>query len=1835
MNTRISEEKNKGYDFRDTYENYSEWKLDLEEAERKVCPLAVSRSKSMEAYNKSKLSQSLWTLPEGWQECTWKKKTFNCVHGAPRKSKGTGIRARASMKEWKCPYEVSFTVCKGDDGGCYMKTVIQGDDKLWHNHPVGPNFGSLYPRIRKANVDEKTVKKLLLYGAAPRKVREFARVQTGFSLTRTDLSNYRYQAMAQERMDEALFSCTKDFMSRREGNDCRGEWDKEGTVQQLTIQSAIQKDWFTRYGSVLNLDATYNTNVSKYCLMGLGATTDNGKGELVFSSVMRGTTSIALERMFSLFKERNENWEQIIKVIVVDKDFNEIQVVEKMFPKAQVILCVFHVLAYIKKEVRKSKYALGKEDAEFVDSMFRFMAFARSRKKYMDMYEGMKKRCTDTWWGYFIKNWHRCRDRWAGPWVNTYPHLGNRTNNRLERKWRDVKADDEIHAQTPIVRFINRLFNYMSERDAAYIEACTKHRLVILPQRSYHSALHNILYHASPYALRIMDKLFKAYETGFWTLNVERSCEASQHMRTVTVSRLSRRKRKTEEEQHEGPDEEELDELDMDDEEECKTYQVDINTGSCTCTFHRTRLLPCYHLVECLKPGLLSAKMIPERWVANQTLYATEEVQEEQKYEAPSPKSIFRIHPEYRHKVHVDKKIMSMEEKFNFIQQITRDVASKISGLGGASFEQAASNLQTILSIFNENMADLAAFQKEVDKRCNRAMHGDVTDNLAVPPEPRFTTARVLGRPKGRRSSPTKRKRFTTDMNNCDLSKFRRSKFRKTQQPGRKKLDRKEEKKKLNDRLHAHWKEVHGQCTSVNGILDDIKSYMPLHRSWTQLHRLKVKNVENPATKRIRLVRKQYKNVVHDSRELLDEQVVERLLKKYRATNDHSKAVTLEGVGGFSPKLLQVMQSLWSYRVATENLEQWREWMLSKGTEIDKMDKDFKACFGFEHTAESWRSIVQERGLQKRNRVSSSIVPDMLSLWPQKLTTTTAMHSCIRLFQQLYRDKLSFRFADVDEHWLMTMNEKERVTHLEQQLDVGPETTSADLPHYLIVYIQSNSHYSCVIWDTGLRQFVIYDSISAETPACMLAQHVVNHLLLCDQLTPIKSSGLYDKLVRHTPRQQHGTSCGVYVLAFIAMHIFNDSVGKITEFKFDIDFAAFMLTTHLLVQHTQHTTLESASKDNTIKAREVQARPEDDDVKKDHHDDEHDNHRSRHDGDDADEQNDADELELPWLFPEGLKQYVHRTTTKRTVQLQSCEKHPTHISPYLLSQFDNGNDLSSDAKKDLVDLWMQMVPVQTFADSMYLSSRFTDAPWSVSLTEQTRIFMPIEFQNNWILILINASSHSITLYKASEGAALQADFDVLLSAIQNFMVEQHNMTDDEQTWTTSFNAHTTEIDLEHTLVWMLATLLAISLGQANLHFEREDLIHFRRQIVFDLVFKERPTIPGTCVQKMSSLRQAITTNFCSALFPRGSLHLDDTLTIDNKPHKIINCAPVTHIALPNTVTEPVPVPFTLQPERQICVGDDTCIEQYYWSYGKHYPKENTVLQAGDMIRYYARPYRAGDPRGLRKTTILEVDREASTQPLKLQTSDILRTCDRLQKVKHGQTGCMVLYNDTLTPLSSFELITSKIDHPSDQQTLGKAIMEGKIKAFASFNKTTDNSMAQDLQKEGLEIDIADDALDAIFKGELSDVLITKFSTSILRKHIMCLQFNHDQIFFWLNDEVINFWMQMLVLLQEREGNKHKYHIFNTFFYTAMMGGGPDNKTKTPYQRVQRWTNKLGDLFSFDKILVPINFCNVSNHCPPHTPAIKVTLDPLGFGCNRYDKQNPHLLRFLVSNEGSH
>ncbi|XP_064313179.1 sentrin-specific protease 2 [Phalacrocorax carbo] len=129
-----------------------------------------------------------------------------------------------------------------------------------------------------------------------------------------------------------------------------------------------------------------------------------------------------------------------------------------------------------------------------------------------------------------------------------------------------------------------------------------------------------------------------------------------------------------------------------------------------------------------------------------------------------------------------------------------------------------------------------------------------------------------------------------------------------------------------------------------------------------------------------------------------------------------------------------------------------------------------------------------------------------------------------------------------------------------------------------------------------------------------------------------------------------------------------------------------------------------------------------------------------------------------------------------------------------------------------------------------------------------------------------------------------------------------------------------------------------------------------------------------------------------------------------------------------------------------------------------------------------------------------------------------------------------------------------------------SVLDVEEKKFPSSEKTVEHfsPLTEAMERE---------VVAAFGKGEPDEIMSSAFKLKVTREDIHTLRNLR-----WLNDEVINFYMSLLVERNKKEGYP-AVHAFSTFFYPKLISGG--------YKAVRRWTRGV-DLFKQDLIFVPIH-----------------------------------------------
>lgn len=204
-------------------------------------------------------------------------------------------------------------------------------------------------------------------------------------------------------------------------------------------------------------------------------------------------------------------------------------------------------------------------------------------------------------------------------------------------------------------------------------------------------------------------------------------------------------------------------------------------------------------------------------------------------------------------------------------------------------------------------------------------------------------------------------------------------------------------------------------------------------------------------------------------------------------------------------------------------------------------------------------------------------------------------------------------------------------------------------------------------------------------------------------------------------------------------------------------------------------------------------------------------------------------------------------------------------------------------------------------------------------------------------------------------------------------------------------------------------------------------------------------------------------------------------------------------------------------------------------------------------------------------TFLQARKELSTTPDEIQRfkERVYENTDKLQKQRHEQ---MVL----AARLKREEEKSKMIVQRESENKLPSVFSCLSIRSrLANFKKSDSKYFPIDKFPE-LTSEMMAVIKDASRPYPEEEALVELDGVQILRKDINTLLGLN-----WLNDEIINAYMTLLVLRGKQYCRKRVY-AFNTFFYPKLRSSG--------YSAIKRWTRKV-DIFSHDFLLVPVHLGN--------------------------------------------
>ncbi|CAF1026395.1 unnamed protein product [Brachionus calyciflorus] len=356
---------------------------------------------------------------------------YTCVHyGEYRPRVTTGSRVHQKVYSTNCPFmiHVKSDVKKGE------LYVFKYETK--HNHEISEEIFCNYPKNRRLDKNkEKEVAKLLSVDPVHRKLKRQITMNTNKPITSYDIYNLKAKLLKKDdnfNSDEG--TKIKNLIEKIKNEDIENKvaysLDNDNQLQCLFIQTKFQANWFKNFDTIIHIDGIFKLNVENYLLYVILVQDSNCNGRPVSYCLMKNETNENLEFFYNKFSEYNSV--EFVKLVMVDKDLSKLFLVKKFFPNSLTLLCVFHVIKYLKSVVGKLVVSQCVKN-ELMECM-QGMVYVCNEEEYESYYNELKEKAKKSkdFLNYFDKNWHNCQDLCVRYYRQALPTLGTHTNNHLE-----------------------------------------------------------------------------------------------------------------------------------------------------------------------------------------------------------------------------------------------------------------------------------------------------------------------------------------------------------------------------------------------------------------------------------------------------------------------------------------------------------------------------------------------------------------------------------------------------------------------------------------------------------------------------------------------------------------------------------------------------------------------------------------------------------------------------------------------------------------------------------------------------------------------------------------------------------------------------------------------------------------------------------------------------------------------------------------------------------------------------------------------------------------------------------------------------------------------------------------------------------------------------------------------------------------------------------------------------------------------------------------------------------------------------------------------------------
>lgn len=174
--------------------------------------------------------------------------------------------------------------------------------------------------------------------------------------------------------------------------------DNDKNLKAIFYQTPAMQQNFRMYPELVMIDATYKLNDLRMPLFILLIVDGNGQSEIVALWISADEEGETIRQMLQSFKKHNENHTKVT-CVMADKDLTERAVLASEFANAHLLICLFHTMRSLKREISCEK--LGRKKPCPGDH-----AHSASEEMYSKHYKELLDTNIQAVISYYNENWH-------------------------------------------------------------------------------------------------------------------------------------------------------------------------------------------------------------------------------------------------------------------------------------------------------------------------------------------------------------------------------------------------------------------------------------------------------------------------------------------------------------------------------------------------------------------------------------------------------------------------------------------------------------------------------------------------------------------------------------------------------------------------------------------------------------------------------------------------------------------------------------------------------------------------------------------------------------------------------------------------------------------------------------------------------------------------------------------------------------------------------------------------------------------------------------------------------------------------------------------------------------------------------------------------------------------------------------------------------------------------------------------------------------------------------------------------------------------------------------